>query len=152
MDARLTIKTTERAKTKLKERAAAKEMSIGEYLDWMSQQSAVKNDLAPMAQPAPIQTTPMAHPAAIQTNPPPKPLMEVLGREFCQTTDHGHHVKGGTSPTGVRRCQKCGRTFINNQWTDNFHTDGLALTELQPLKQTDDESALSSYETGFRSE
>ena len=135
MDARLTIKTTERAKIKLKERAAAKAMSLGEYLDWMTQQSAVKNDLT-------------------ETNPDPQTLMQVLTDDklICPNATDGQHIKGGQSATGVRRCRNCGRTFINNQWTDSFQMIGLGLPESQPLKQTDDESDLSSYETGFQDE
>lgn len=133
MDARITIRTTERAKIKLKERAAAKAMSLGEYLDWMTQQSVVKNDLV---------------------EPKPQTLMQVLTEDklICPNATDGQHVKGGQSATGVRRCRNCGRTFINNQWTDSFHMIGLGLPESKHLKQTDDESDLSSYEMGFPDE
>jgi hypothetical protein len=48
MGTRLQIKTTERAAARFRERAEARGMSLGEYLDYLTTRSAIVNDLAPM--------------------------------------------------------------------------------------------------------
>lgn len=50
-----TIRTTDRARQRITERAGLRAMSVGEYLDWLSQQSAIHNDLATIREPAPLQ-------------------------------------------------------------------------------------------------
>ncbi len=118
-----TIRTTTRARERITERAKSRQMSVGEYLDWMSQQSAVKNDLATpiTAESTPIRTqeyppapiaeepassTPQsaAIPAQRATNPTPKGKKDSI----CPKSPDRTHKWGGVGASGlIRRCQAC---------------------------------------------
>lgn len=114
MNVFMSLRTTERAKTVMQERARAKGMSLGLYLDWMSQQSAIKNPLAPETK------------KIVSISPPVAPLGLVVvpatnttapATDVCPVTGTQHR-KGGPSASynGLYRCLDCQMRQVNGAW------------------------------------
>ena len=114
MNVFMSLRTTERAKTVMQERAKAKGMSLGLYLDWMSQQSAIKNPLAPETKKI-VLDSPVAAPLGLVVVPATNttaPLTNV-----CPVTGTQHR-KGGPSASynGLYRCLDCQMRQVNGAW------------------------------------
>jgi hypothetical protein len=121
MDTTLSLRTTKRAANTFRARAKSLELSMGAYLDKLTQQSAVKNDLAP--EPAPAKGV-EAHFVSLDEVQAPAEAIQTPAEEVdlsvCPENGDRHNV-GGEHPgvPGLYRCQKCSYQLRNGTWEVN---------------------------------
>ena len=112
MDTTLSLRTTERAATIFRARAKAAGLSMGAYLDKITQQSAIKAAQAPIRTPTTPEAWVDAPNAATPASSTPKsterPAPPANPSESCPISPDREHKWGGVGASGtIRRCQHC---------------------------------------------